>query len=207
MTLWRVRQTSDATLPTSLLASAICNSARAPSRKRRSAITWPIVERIRNCVVVANHLGPNILMSPPEAPFEFIAYQSRDFMELFCMAASRSTYCQEYIYMRSSYMQYFKTYAEGDIYLEVALLVACGICPREAVSTMLEFVKEGKLTPYEGGKVWGHTKSGRRWPLGTIRPDEPGREWTCDRCFRTFRDPEEDRVEHHHAHVLEEYFE
>lgn len=188
MRLWQAGKSSDTALPTSLLASAICNSARAPTRRRRRAVAWPIVERIRNCVMIASHLGPDVLNAPKETPFEYAWFQPRDFMQLFCTAASTSTYCQEYMYMHSSYVQYFATYAEGDIYLEVALLVACGFCPRQVVSTMVEFVKEGKLRPYVGGKVWGHTKSGRRWPSGVNEQHDPDRKWNCGRCGKSFGD-------------------
>ncbi|KAH7398954.1 hypothetical protein DE146DRAFT_512890 [Phaeosphaeria sp. MPI-PUGE-AT-0046c] len=173
-----------------LLASAICNSASAPSRGRRGNRAPPqcIVERIRNCVVIANHLLP----SGVEDASRFVDIQSHSavIMQGLCRAATTSMYCQEYIYMPSSYSQYFGTYGEADAYLETALLVACGYSAEPVISTMVKLVKEGQLSPYMGDKVWGHTKSGRRWPSGTYEQHDSDVEWNCSRCGKTFWDTE-----------------
>jgi hypothetical protein len=157
---WHPGENHGAALYTSLWASAMCNMAKPPShgRRRWKLPQYRITERIQNCVIIATHLQSESKDSSVQSQAQPNVIRQR-----LCTAASTSTYCYEYVYMPSCYTQYFRTYAEGDAYLETALLVACGYSSKAVVSTMVNLVKNGKLGPYIACDIRGHVKSGRRW--------------------------------------------
>jgi hypothetical protein len=149
--LWNSDHENMTTLHIDLLASATHNSAdasSAPSRRTRIEATR-ITDRIRNCITIASQIG-----LPENSPFADPSIGPRDLMQHLCTAASTSRYCQEYMYMPSCYHQRFTRFAEGDAYLEAALLVASGYTAELVLHTMERLVKEGKLI---------HIMSGRRW--------------------------------------------
>jgi hypothetical protein len=161
------------TLCTSLLASAIHNSASSPHRRtriqhgatRRQSIR--IVDRIRNCVIIAASID-----LPSQAPFTDPSVRPRDLMQRLCTAASTSSYCQEYIYLPMEYMEGFSRNAEGDAYLELALLVSCGYTVEPVLRRMVSLHKTGKLRPYTPGRLAGHSmRCVERW--------SPGRRGRC----------------------------
>jgi hypothetical protein len=137
------------TLHIDLLASAIHNSAdasSAPSRRPRIETTR-IADRIRNCITIASQIG-----LPENSPFADPSIRPGDLMHHLCAAASTSRYCQEYMYIPSSYNQRFTSFAEGDAYLEAALLVASGYTAEPVLHTMKRLVKEGKLIHIMGAR-------------------------------------------------------
>jgi hypothetical protein len=156
------QQQKGPTLYLTLLASALCNSASAASSKpRRSRRRIPrMAERIRNCTTIAAHLN-----LPRDAPFADPNSKPRDLMQHLCTAASTSILCQEYTFMPEYYAQGFKTYAQGDACLEVALLVVCGYSTDAILHTMVGLVMNGKLAPYSlgGPNVYNEDAGGWRW--------------------------------------------
>jgi 5-carboxymethyl-2-hydroxymuconate isomerase len=133
------------TLHTSLLASAMYNSASAASpRARRARLqTLRMADRIRNCTTIAAHLS-----LPTDAPFADPNTKPEDLMRHLCTAASTSIHCQEYIYVPTSHAWGFRTFSEADAYLEVALLVVLGYSTESILYTMVKLSKEGKLALY-----------------------------------------------------------
>jgi hypothetical protein len=145
---------------TALLASAICNSSRSTAARCRSTrIGTPLIaHRIRNCLTIASYLNPlegSCYIAGPEA-------RHKALMLDFCSAASTSTYCQEYMYMPLDYWQWFGTYGEGDVTLEVALLVACGYSTEQVLKIMPQLAKEGKLAPYSRNGATGGANCRKR---------------------------------------------
>jgi hypothetical protein len=65
-----------------------------------------------------------------------------------CYAARLSTYRQQYMCIPDQYYAKFKSGMEGDVYAEVALLVACGYDVQEVRVKMAELAKEGSLVGY-----------------------------------------------------------
>jgi hypothetical protein len=96
-----------------------------------------------------------------------------------CTAASTSTYCQEYMYMPWKYWQWFNTYAQGDVCLEVALLGACGYSTKDALKIIPKLQEEGKLAPYSSAGSTGHRKYGKRRDLRPRRVYNDYDLWTC----------------------------
>jgi hypothetical protein len=73
-------------------------------------------------------------------------------------------YCQEYIFNPENYYAGFRTYGEGDAYLEAALLVACRYEVERVLEAMARLVKSGFLPAYKKRKVRGGCgRSGSRW--------------------------------------------
>jgi hypothetical protein len=156
----KLRQQNGSTLHTSLLASAMCNSASAvSSQSRRNRLKMPrMAERIRNCTTIAAHLS-----LPKDSHFVDPKIKPRDLMQHLCTAASTSILCQEYMFIPWYYAQDFRTYAEGDACLEVALLVVCGYSTGAVLHTMVRLVREGKLAPYSKCKPDVYVEKGWRW--------------------------------------------
>jgi hypothetical protein len=117
-----------------------------------------MANRIRNCITIASHIG-----LPDNSPFADPSIRPRDLMQHLCTAALTSTYCQEYIYMPWDYDRGFRSFAEGDAYLEVALLTAYGYTAEPVLLTMVRLVKEGTLPPYRMGAPQGFPPSGGSW--------------------------------------------
>lgn len=63
------------------------------------------------------------------------------------------------------YWQWFSTYAQGDVCLEVALLGACGYSTKDALKIIPKLQEEGKLAPYSSAGSTGHRKYGKRRDL------------------------------------------
>lgn len=73
-------------------------------------------------------------------------------LQHFTVAAARSTWCQEYMYMPSYYSSAFNAYREGEVYLEVALLVACcRFSTQDVLQMMVRLAKRGMLLGYRKG--------------------------------------------------------
>jgi hypothetical protein len=64
----------------------------------------------------------------------------------------------------------FRTFAEGDAYLEVALLAACGYTADDVLHTLVRLVKERKIPLYRTGPSQGHLLCGNRWNTGFGAP-------------------------------------
>jgi len=133
-------------LHTRLLASAIYNSSRNPSRSRlsqkKSRHEMPqMSHRIRNCVRIASTID-----SPSE-------WSTQDLMRRLSTAASTSLWCLEYMYTPVYYTVAFGSHREGDACLEVALLVACGYSTQDVLDSMLRLARLGKLKHYRKGWV------------------------------------------------------
>ena len=108
---------------------------------------------MRNCVLIAekitcpfefhyhryNH-GP-----PLVAPGSFCSMQT---VGKLCYAASLSTCCQQYMCIPELYFAKFKNGVEGEVYLELALLVACGYDVQEVRMMMIKLAKENMLVGY-----------------------------------------------------------
>jgi hypothetical protein len=128
-----------------LLASALYNSACAssdrPRRVKYGRSRMP--ERIRNCTTIASHIS-----LPDNSAFADPKIWPQDLVRYLCTATLTSMYCREYIFTPSQYSRSFRTFAEGDAYLEVALLTACGYTAEDVLHTMVRLVKERVLPLY-----------------------------------------------------------
>jgi hypothetical protein len=138
-----------------LLASALCNSAGAssarPRRVKYGRSRMP--DRIRNCTTIASHIS-----LPDNSSFADPKTRPRDFIRHLCTAVLTSIYCREYMFTPSQYSRSFRTFAEGDAYLEVALLAACGYTAEEVLHTMTRLVKERvlplyRMDPWQGNSM------------------------------------------------------
>jgi hypothetical protein len=128
-----------------LLASATCNSAgasSAPSRRRRMKKSH-MADRIRNCITIASHLS-----LPKNSSFADPNTKPVDLMRHLYTAALSSTYCRQYMYMPTQCTDWFQNVAEGDAYLEAALLIACGYMAESVLHTMSRLVNGGILPRY-----------------------------------------------------------
>ncbi|KAF2829900.1 hypothetical protein CC86DRAFT_403238 [Ophiobolus disseminans] len=137
------RQETLTTFHTRLLASAIYNSSRSPrhsSWHKRSQMT----HRIWNCMRIAS-----ILDSPCGK------LGTDELMRRLCNAASASIWCREYMYLPELFAASFESYHDGDPYVEVALLVACGYSSQDVLDGMLKLAKRGKLKYYRVVTIWG----------------------------------------------------
>jgi hypothetical protein len=138
-----------------LLASALYNSAGAsPARPRRVEYGRSrMSDRIRNCTTIASHIS-----LPNNSPFADPKIRPQDLRRQLCTAALTSIYCREYIFTPSQYSRSFRTLAEGDAYLEVALLTACGYTAEDVIHTMIRLVKERilplyRMDPWQGNSM------------------------------------------------------
>ncbi|CAO2651291.1 Nn.00g095880.m01.CDS01 [Neocucurbitaria sp. VM-36] len=147
-------------LPITLLASAICNSSRPSGSSRRHIRTPRIANRVRNCTTIATHIAT----TSGSLPFH-VTHSARTLMQSFCNAASTSAYCQEYMFMPTQYDARFKSCAEGDMYLEAALLVANGYPIEEVKIWMVRLAKEGKLMRYRKNSGLGVGGCSRGWGM------------------------------------------
>lgn len=115
-------------------------------------ISPPIVARIRNCKTIADNIpsthAPDDSNEGSSHLSDTLGMESKSMLYRLCVMASTSHYCHQYIYTYEYYSSSFKSSAEGDAYLEAALLVACGFAIEDVKSAMVKLAKEGKLARY-----------------------------------------------------------
>lgn len=132
----------DCSLRDALLASALC---RETQRCSGNKAIHPMAYRMRNCVLVAQHLSSN-----HNRKHELSLYKT------FCTAASTSRYCWWYIFVlqcvSNSFVYGVDDYGgsarECDILLEVSLLVATGHQLTDVKRWMVRLGKLGMLVGY-----------------------------------------------------------
>jgi hypothetical protein len=79
---------------------------------------------------------------------------AKGLMRRLCTAASTSLWCLKYMYIEMEYFPAFNTYREGEAYIEVALLVACGYATDDVLTAMLRLAKMNRLRNYTPD--WSH---------------------------------------------------
>ena len=172
--LEQTRKGVDISFRNKLLASALYRSTQ---RHVEGEITQPIVSRIRNCVLVAQHIDSN-----HDALYE------DQLVRMFCSAASTSNCCSGYIFTllystnarvwqvdgQGSSLEYGSLHphlelalgwngrrssgpGHGDVLLEVALLVANGFQLTEVKRWLLRLGRLGMLRGYRTDyqRTWG----------------------------------------------------
>ncbi|CAN9437930.1 unnamed protein product [Alternaria alternata] len=135
-------ETSDTSLRNAFLASALY---RETQRCSENGAIHPIAYRIKNCVLVAQHLL-----------FDHNAQQEQQLYKRFCTSASASYCCREYIFdFRCGFREPVLGVdnpggfaREGDILLEVSLLVANGYQLTKVKQWMVRLGRLGLLAGY-----------------------------------------------------------
>ena len=135
-------QTSDTSLRNAFLASALYRETR---RCSENGAIHPIAYRIKNCVLVAQHLS-----------FDHNAQQEQQLYKRFCTSASASYCCRRYIFdFRCGFKEQVLCVdnpggfaREGDILLEVSLLVANGYQLTKVKRWMVRLGRLGLLAGY-----------------------------------------------------------
>lgn len=153
-------ETSDTSLRNAFLASALY---RETQRCSENGAIHPIAYRIKNCVLVAQHLS-----------FDHNAQQEQQLYKTFCNSASASYYCRRYIFdfrcgLKEPVLGVDKPGGfarEGDILLEVSLLVANGYQLTKVKRWMVRLGKLGLLAGYREHDI-------PRAPVCGLRIDGP----------------------------------
>ena len=135
-------ETSDTSLRNAFLASALY---RETQRCSENGAIHPIAYRIKNCVLVAQHLS-----------FDHNAQQEQQLYKRFCTSASASYCCRRYIFdFRCGFKEQVLCVdnpggfaREGDILLEVSLLVANGYQLTKVKRWMVRLGRLGLLAGY-----------------------------------------------------------
>lgn len=151
MTHRAMLQIPSRSLRCSLLASALFNSVQA----RTGSMRGPrIVARLRNCKIIAESIPSSYELHGSkgtvsclfgEDESSLVGNTGKSLLRRLCVAASTSYYCHLYIYTYKEYSYLFKSGAMGNLYLEAALLVACGYALEDVKVAMVKLALEGKL--------------------------------------------------------------
>ncbi|KAG9185333.1 hypothetical protein G6011_07877 [Alternaria panax] len=168
--------TLETSLCNALLASALYNETQRCSGNN---VVHPIAYRIKNCVLVAQHLSSDHNIQHEQHMYK-----------IFCAAASTSHSCMRYI----SGLRYSRTASvsgvdnpggskrEGDVLLEVSLLVANGYQLEDAKRWMRRLGRLGMLVGYRGYFV--QLPNGQQYLLDQV---DAQYEWVNEECFRCGR--------------------